>query len=49
MVWSTGDGVRLTVLRLNVDANAAWWLARGQAITRKRDTGGFWAVAVPIG
>ena len=49
MVWNSGDGVRLTALRLNLDAIAAWWLTGGQAITGKGDTGGFWAISVPIG
>lgn len=49
MVWHTGDGVKLLTLRVNVGAISAWWLGGGQPITGKRDSGGFWAISLPIG
>ena len=32
MVWSSGDGLRLEVVRISLDAIAGWWITPGQAI-----------------
>lgn len=46
MVWSNGDGLRLPVIRVNVDTTTAWWLTPGQPIKGSKDTSGFFAVGV---
>jgi hypothetical protein len=49
VVWSNGDGVRLFVVRLNVDAIALWWIAPGEAFKGEKGSGAFIGVAIPIG
>jgi hypothetical protein len=46
MVWNTGDGLRLKTIRLSLDAIAAWWVAKGEAIKGPKDSSGFWVVGV---
>jgi hypothetical protein len=42
-----GAGVRVDVVRLNLNAIALWWLAGGRAF--KGDTASFFGVALPLG
>jgi len=46
MVWSSGDGLRLQSVRLNLDAIAAWWLTPGQPVKGSKDANGFLAIGV---
>ena len=46
MVWSSGDGLRVSSVRLSLDAIAAWWLAGSQPIKGSKDGSGFVAVGV---
>jgi hypothetical protein len=46
MVWSSGDGLRVPSVRLNLDAIAGWWLAGSQPIKGSKDGSGFLAVGV---
>ena len=46
MVWSSGDGLRLQSVRLNLDAIAGWWLTPGQPIKGSKDASGFFAIGV---
>ncbi len=48
MVWSSGDGLKLKTIRLNLDAIAAWWVAKGEPIKGSKDSGAFFGIAVPV-
>ena len=48
MVWSSGDGLKLKTIRLNLDAVAAWWVAKGEPIKGSKDSGAFFGIAVPV-
>jgi hypothetical protein len=40
MVWSSGDGLRLEVVRISLDAIAGWWITPGQAIKGRTEASG---------
>ena len=46
MLWSSGDGLRLKTIRLDLDAIAAWWVAKGDTIKAPNDGNAFWAVGI---
>jgi hypothetical protein len=46
MLWSSGDGIKSQLVRINLDAIAAWWLNQAEPIKGKKDASGFWAVGV---
>jgi hypothetical protein len=35
-------------IRLNLDAIAAWWVAKGDPIKGNKDSGAFFGIAVPV-
>jgi hypothetical protein len=46
MLWSTGDGIRLELVRIDLDAIAGWRLKQGEPTKGKKDASGFWAIGV---
>jgi hypothetical protein len=50
IAWSSGDGLALQTVRLNLDAIAAWWLgSTATPFKGNKDSGPFFGVAIPLG